>query len=79
MYLIKPTLCSKSQVNIELFCGLSWNEPCHTFFRQEFPIVGIFSALIKFKAANVKTGYLIIVVSELLVIGDVGNIVDNGS
>ena len=46
-------------------------------FRQQLPIVGGCGALIKFKAAYIKTTYLIIVVGELLVIGDGGEVFVN--
>ena len=45
--------------------------------RHQLPVVGGSSALVKLEAADVEAGDLIVVVGELLVVGDVGDVVDN--
>ena len=46
--------------------------------RHQLPVVGGGGALVELEAADVEARDLVVVVGELLVIGDVSDIVDNG-
>ena len=45
--------------------------------RHQLPVVGSGGALVELEAADVEAGDLVVVVGELLVVGDVGDVVDN--
>ena len=46
--------------------------------RHQLPVVGGGGALVELEATDVEAGDLVVVVGELLVVGDVGDVVDDG-